>query len=75
MSALFDVAAKTDLPWAQKWAARVPDAAARAGAYLDISRAYEAKSRRPAGTAPIITPRSPSKPRAKKRIWCRARAR
>ncbi len=43
LSALFDVAAKIDLPWARKWAPRVPDAAARAGAYLDISRAYEAK--------------------------------
>lgn len=44
LSALFDVASKSDLPWAQKWAARVPDAAARAGAYLDISRALEAKT-------------------------------
>ncbi len=43
LSALFDVAAKTDLPWARKWAPRVPDAAARTGAYLDISRALEAK--------------------------------
>ena len=41
--AFSDVAARSDLSWAQKWAPRLPDAAARAGAYLDISRATEAK--------------------------------
>lgn len=43
ISALFDVASKSDLTWAQKWAARIPDPAARAGAYLDISRGIESK--------------------------------
>ena len=34
-----DIAAKSDLAWAKEWAPRLPDGAARAGAYLDISRA------------------------------------
>ncbi len=42
LDAFSDVAAKADLPWSKRWAPRIPDAAARAGAYLDISRASEA---------------------------------
>ncbi|WP_106381368.1 hypothetical protein [Abditibacterium utsteinense] len=42
LDAFSDVAAKTDVSYAEKWAPRIPDPAARAGAYLDISRAAEA---------------------------------
>lgn len=43
---LFDVAAKTDLPWASAWALKIPDSAARAGALLAVSRGYE-RERKP----------------------------
>ncbi|HEX8463853.1 MAG TPA: hypothetical protein VF627_04480, partial [Abditibacterium sp.] len=38
----FDIATRTDLSFASTLATQVPDLAARAGAYLDVSRAYEA---------------------------------
>lgn len=42
IDSFFDVATKTDLPWAAAWSTKIPDAAARAGALLDVSRGYEA---------------------------------
>ena len=42
INSFFDVATRTDLPWAATWSTRIPDAAARAGALLDVSRGYEA---------------------------------
>ncbi|MBW3638175.1 MAG: hypothetical protein KY445_17155, partial [Armatimonadetes bacterium] len=41
IASFFDVAVKTDLPWASAWATNIPDAAARTGALLAISRAHE----------------------------------
>ena len=44
MSSFFDVAARTDAAFARSWALKTPDAAARAGAFLAISRAVESKN-------------------------------
>ncbi|HEX9996089.1 MAG TPA: hypothetical protein VGB45_03025 [Abditibacterium sp.] len=42
LDGFFDVASKTDLPWAASWATKIPDAAGRAGALLAVSRGFEA---------------------------------
>jgi hypothetical protein len=70
MGSFFDVAARTDADFARSWAVRTPDAAARAGAFLNISRAVEAKSWQSAEDAALLAQRaaqSEEDPRAKAR--------
>ncbi|RYG67792.1 hypothetical protein EON80_12895 [bacterium] len=75
LDAFFDVATKTDLPWAAQWAGKIPDNAGRAGAYLAVSRGFEA-TRTPQSWAQADTyaAKAQSAARAETDLTARARA-
>lgn len=75
LDAFFDVATKTDLPWAAQWAGKIPDNAGRAGALLAVSRGYEAtRTSESWGQADTYAARAQSAARAETDLTARARA-
>jgi hypothetical protein len=75
LDAFFDVATKTDLPWASQWADKITDNAGRAGALLAVSRGYEALRTPTSWTsADIYAAKAQTAARAEKDLTARARA-